>query len=207
MFVESIVYPVIKNFKYNNSPWSVTTKWQCTELAYSMFLCLTYVTTYWSNSLTATYSTIHEEWQVIMPPVTLQQLRTVWALSGVLWLGLSAVIRLLQLHNSPVLISITWPLLKWLYQFRIFHKRNSSSYKVQGVSRIIYICPNSTAGVLLSFSSNYSDCSMDLLPHTGLNNSVSPHIQRIPLCADIYQGKKWRFRRHQQPRHALFNCE
>ena len=45
----------------------------------------------------ATYPTIHVEWQVIMPPGTATEV--LWDLSGVLWLGLSAVIRMLQLHQ------------------------------------------------------------------------------------------------------------
>ena len=59
-----------------------------------------------STSLTTTYHTIHEEWQVIMPP-----------------------------NSNPDSMGFAWPHLKWLYQPRIFHRRKYSSYRVQGVPR------------------------------------------------------------------------
>ena len=38
--------------------------------------------------------------------------------------------------SHTLIFSLTRPLLKWLQQSNIFHKRNSSSYRVQGASRI-----------------------------------------------------------------------
>ena len=134
---------------YDNSPCSVMAKLTYTVLVYSMVLHLPYASTcydklviYHTQQLQRlTYHNLpYHTWTMTSNYTTwyLTATQTVWALFGVLWLGLSAVARMLQLNHSHVdtsIIFLTWPLLNRLN----FHKRNSSSYRVQGVPRIIGI--------------------------------------------------------------------
>ena len=98
---------------YSNSPCSVMTKLQETALACSMILHLPNASTcydkliiYYTQQLQQLtyYNLPYHTWRRASYFATwyLTATQIIWALSGILWLGLSAVIRMLQLQHYPL---------------------------------------------------------------------------------------------------------